>query len=421
MRCSRALMWSQVLVSSVALVACSKGSNATPRPDPAAGSGSAQHPAVAPSPKTGSGDDKLEVVWDRTEPFCPRDKGPRKTSARLIGVWIRVIPQEHGYALQYRKPKAAHEINVFNEHESVIETIPGDKDPGGVISFDKAAWYTAPCAEGTCDAAGLGHDLMRIDRATGKSEKLYGPENAFVYGQPFGDYFYWASSGVNGATGALRRVPRNGTKVETLWEGGGVASVLFTRDVALVADHHALYAVPIAGGKPTQLLKDLKNAAGIAAEGQIYILDRGEEDVAGRSNGRVLVVDRATGKSSVLATDLPSPTVLAVDGDRLDIAGEGHGNIISVPRTGGKPTLLIPAPSTDWSCHTTRWIRADTTGLRWLRMNPADKRGGVFFIPREMLADPIKQWRELIAKQPQADSSSDEPSGNDPGVQKPKP
>lgn len=254
-----------------------------------------------------------------------------------------------------------------------------------------------------------------------KIRKALRPENAFVYGQPFGDYFYWASSGVNGATGALRRVPRNGTKVETLWEGGGVASVLFTHDVVLVADHHALYAVPIAGGKPTQLLKDLKNAAGIAQEGPIYILDRGEEDIAGRSNGRVLVVDRATGKSSVLATDLPSPTVLAVDGDRLDIAGEGHGNIIAVPRNGGKPTLLIPAPSADWSCHTTRWIRADTTGLRWLRMNPADKRGGLFLIPREMLADPIKQWRELIAKQPQADAGSDEPTGNEPGVQKPKP
>src|SRR4051812_47358104 len=128
MRCSRALMWSQVLVSSVAVVACAKGSNATPRPGPAAGSGSAQHPAVAPSPKTGSGDDKLEVVWDRTEPFCPRDKGPRKTSARMIGVWIRVIPQEVGYALQYRKPKAAYEINVFDDADKVIETIPGAAD-----------------------------------------------------------------------------------------------------------------------------------------------------------------------------------------------------------------------------------------------------------------------------------------------------
>jgi len=419
MRCRRALV---VLVSGVAVFACAKGSNATPRPEPAAGSGSAQRPAVAPPAKTGSGDDKLEVVWDRTEPLCPRDKGPRKTSARLIGVWIRVIPQEAGYALQYRKPKAAHEINVFNDAETVIETIPGDKDPGSVLSFDSAAWYTAPCAEGTCDAAGFGHDLMRVDRATGKSEKLYGPENAFIYGQPVGAYFYWASSGANAATGALRRIPRKGKKVETLWEGGGVASVLFAKDVALVADQHALFAVPLGGGKPKQLLKDLDHAGGIAADGnQVYILDRGEQDITGRSHGRLLVVDRATGASSVLATDLPSPTVVAVDGDRLDIAGEGHGNVIAVPRAGGKPTLLIPAPSADWSCHTTRWIRSDSSGLRWLRMNSQDKRGGLFFIPREMLADPIKQWRELMAKQPQADSGSDEPSGNEPGAQQPKP
>lgn len=68
-----------------------------------------------------------------------------------------------------------------------------------------------------------------------------------------GDYFYWASSGVHDATDALHRVPREGSKVETLWEGGGVASVLFAKDVALVADHHSLSAVPLARGKPKQL------------------------------------------------------------------------------------------------------------------------------------------------------------------------
>ena len=135
----------------------------------------------------------------------------------------------------------------------------------------------------------------------------------------------------------------------------------------------------------------------------------------------MLVIDRTTGESNVLATDLPSPTVVAVDGNRLDIMGEGHGNVIAVPRKGGKPTLLIPAPSADWSCHTTRWIRSDASGLRWLRMLPEEKRGGLFSIPRSMLADPIKQWRELIAKQPQPGPGSDEPSGSDLDAPGPKP
>src|SRR5678815_3009353 len=93
--------------------------------------------------------------------------------------------------------------------------------------------------------------------------------------------------------------------------------------------------------------------------------------------------------------------------------GEGHGNVLAVPRKGGKPTLLIPAPSADWSCHTTRWIRSDSTGLRWNRMLADEKRGLEFFIPRSHLADPIKQWRELIAKQPPPGSGSDDASGGD--------
>jgi hypothetical protein len=401
-----------VVVLGVAVAACAKDKNAVPSKDPASGTGSAPRPGVAAAPGP---DDKLEVVWDYTEPLCPRDKGPRKTAARLIGTAIRAIPQEVGFAIQRRKPGNRpddHLFGVYDDAGKRIEVIPGDKDPGSVISFDSAAWYHAPCAEGTCDARGYGHDLLRVDRVTGKSEKVYGPEHAFVYGQPFGDYFYWASSGANRATGALRRVPRKGKKVETLWEGRGVASVLFVQDVALLADQHSVFAIPLAGGKPKELLKDLKNAQGMATEGtQVYVLDRGDDD--SKSGGRVLVVDRATGASSVLATDLPWPTVVAVDGDRLDIMGAGHGNVIAVPRKGGKPTLLIPGPSADWSCHTTDWIRSDGQGLRWVRMNSEDKRGGLFFIPRALLADPIKQWREVMAKQPAAGSAAGSGSGSD--------
>lgn len=136
-----------------------------------------------------------------------------------------------------------------------------------------------------------------------------------------------------------------------------------------------------------------------------------------------MAVDRRTGASNVLATDLPAPTVVAIDGDRLDVAGEGHGNVLAVPRKGGKPSLLVPAPSADWSCHTTKWIHVDSTGLRWLRQNPQDKRGGLFFLPRAMLAAPVEQWRELMAKEPQAGAGggSDDARGGDqvPGAARP--
>ena len=397
-------------VLGVVVAACTKDKNATPRTEASPASGSAQPPAVAPPPPT----DKLEVVWDYTKPLCPRDKGPRKTAALMTGNAIRIIPQEVGFAMQRRKfggKPSEHAVYVHDETGKRIETIPGDKDPGSVISFDSTAWYSAPCEEGTCDARGYGHELLRIDRVTGKSEKLYGPEHAFVFGQPFGEYFYWASSGVNGKTGALRRVLRKGKKVETLWQGRGVASVLFVPGEVLLADQHSLFAIPLDGGKPRELLKDLKNAQGIAAEGnQVYVVD-GATDNA--TSGRVLVVDRVTGESSVLATDLPSPTVVAVDGDRLAIMGEGHGNVLAVPRQGGKATLLIPAPRADWSCHTTRWIRSDANGLRWLRMPSDAKRGGLFFINRAYLADPIKQWREIVAKQPQPGAGSDDASDSE--------
>lgn len=180
----------------------------------------------------------------------------------------------------------------------------------------------------------------------------------------------------------------------------------------MLADQHSLFAIPLNGGKAKELLKDLKNAQGMTADGnEVYLLDRGDDNV--KNGGRLLFVDRVTGASSVLATDLPSPTVVAVDKDRLYVMGEGHGNVLAVPRKGGQPTLLIPAPSVDWSCHTTRWIRADSTGLRWNRMLANEKRGLVFFIPRSHLADPVKQWRELVAKQPQPGFGSDDPSGGD--------
>jgi hypothetical protein len=309
-----------------------------------------------------------------------------------------------------------------------MRTIPGDTDPGSVISFDEAAWYTAPCEKGKCDRRGYGHDLVRIDRSTGTAQKLYGPEHSFVTGQRYGAFFYWASSAPDGTTGALRRVPRVGNTVETLWEGRGVASMTIVGGDVLVADRHSLFAIPIEGGKPRELLKDLKNAGGIVVDGsQVYVIDRGDDHDP--ISGRLVVVDRDTGASSVLATNLPMPTVVAVDSDRLYIMGEGHGNVLAMPRSGGKVTLLIPAPSTDWSCHTTRWIRADEQGLRWLRMHGDDKRGSLYSIPRSMLADPIRQWRELAAKQPSSGvglgsgsgADSDEPSSDDLVAPDPKP
>src|ERR1044071_2921022 len=316
MECKRSLSRRlYVVVLGVAVAACAQDKNALPSKEPASASGSAARPGVAAPP---GADDKLQVVWDYTEPLCPRDKGPRKTAARLIGTAIRTVPQEVGFAIQRRNPGNRPDDHFFAAYDDAgkrIEMITGDKDPGSVISFDSAAWYHAPCAEGPGAPRGLGHELLRVDRSTGTSEKLYGPEDRFVYGQPFGAYFYWASSSADGATGALRRVPRKGKKVDTLWEGRGVASVVFVQDVALVADQHSVFAIPLGGGKPKELLKDLKNATGMATEGtEVYVLDRGDDD--GKLGGRVLVVDRATGASSVLATDLPWPTVVAVAGAR---------------------------------------------------------------------------------------------------------
>lgn len=413
------------LVLCVVVAACTKDKGGVSRTEPSGGSESAPRPAVAAPPVP---DGKLEFVWDHTEPLCPRDKGPRKTSARMVGDWIRIVPQEIGFAVQRKRPDGKlpkdHAFHTYGPRGKFMKTIPGDTDPGSVISFDSEAWYSAPCEKGKCDRRGFGHDLLRVDRKTAAVEKLYGPEAAFVTGQLYANHFYWASTGADGTTGALRRVLRKGTTVETLWQGRGVASLLFVGGIALLADQHSLFSIPLEGGKPTELVKDLKNAGGLAAEGdKAYVIDRGDD--LDPSSGRVLVVDLVTGTSSVLATRLPMPTVVTVDGDRLDIMGEGHGNVIAVPRAGGTPTLLIPAPSADWSCHTTAWIHADESGLRWLRMHGDGKRGSLFSIPRSMLADPIKQWRELMSTRSAAGSgsgsASEDPDGGDLAEPDPQP
>jgi len=381
----------RALVFVAALLACDKGEKKAPTDPPSV---QAKPAPISVAPPSLAPSDGSDVQWDTDYPNCPRDKGPRKTAAKLIGTDGRIVPHERGYVWHYRRPKE-HAMQLFDADGNHLEKIPGALIPTSVISFDDVSWYVAPCEKGTCDARGFGHELQRVDRSTGKSEVIFGPEPAFVFGQPHGDYFYWATASTDTKTGDLRRVPRRGTKVETIWSGHGVASVILSNNIAFLADQHALFAVPLDGGKPRELVSGLKDARGIALDkDRVYVVDRGDAE----NDGRILAVNQSGGNVASLATGLRLPTVVAVDtdGQRIFFMGDRSGDVWAMRRDGSNPAVLIPAPSADWSCHASRWLHADRTGLRWVRMNSDSKRGGLFMIDRSMLADPVKQWQQYV-------------------------
>ena len=214
--------------SIVAFAACTKAKNATPE---SGSSGSAQH-TVGAAPALPS-NDQLEVVWDRTEPLCPRDKGPRKTSARLIGSWMRVIPQETGYAVQHRKPSkrsADHVIHVFDDAGALVDTIPGEKEPGSVLSFDTAAWYSAPCEEGACDGSRL-----RVIRSTSSIAAISRHRSGA----------WWPSTaGRERATSSPRTFPHRQSSLSMV-----IGSMSRARDTATCSPYHARAGSPASSSR----------------------------------------------------------------------------------------------------------------------------------------------------------------------------
>jgi hypothetical protein len=288
--------------------------------------------------------------------------------------------------------------------------------PKHFLAISKQSWFVQRCDDAGCGQHGDGKAIDRIDRKTQAVTKLAGPESEIVFAQAYGKHFYWGTFGPYGKAGELRRVPEAGGKVETLWTGGGVHTVLIRQSTAYVADEHTVSAVPIGiTGKPILLAKDLRDARGLAVDDKfIYIVDRGDPYFQAKDSGYVMRVPLAGGNAEKLAGPIKWPRVVGVDSNRIYFMGDSFGDVWAIPKSGGKASILIPTPPRDWPCRSTKWLQVTDKGLQYLRMSegfdtktnlPIDW-GTLWSIQRDWMTDPQKQFQDYVAKHGSGGSAS---------------
>jgi hypothetical protein len=318
---------------------------------------------------------------------CPKRGGNPTTLVRRIGLYGRVYPHELGRVWYSTK-----NFNVVMDDGRIIEKLPAADVPKGFLAIALQSWFVE-------------HDkaIYRIDRRTKAETKLADLDNRVAFAQEYGALFYWAT--VGSKTGVLRRVAPTGGTPETLWTGKGVNVVVIEAGTIIVADGTTVTSIPhsaLPGTKPLQLAKGLKHVRALAADAtHVYILDGGTKP----NQGTILRVPKQGGALEKLAGSLASPTVIAVDDDRVYVMGDGTGDVSTIPKTGGKPTVLIPTPPNDWACRTTAWIDVSARGLTYLRMSKGwDTRTGelidwgtLWSLPAAGLKDPQQQYRDWAA------------------------
>jgi hypothetical protein len=342
---------------------------------------------------------------------CPKYVGKRSTAAQLVGLHARTLPHQDGWAFQFDKG-----ISVFSPTSGQpTQQIPAAEIPKGIIAFDDEAWYVPHCEAGGCGEHGTGVVIDRVDRSTKAATQLVPSQSEIVTAEVMGDYLYWSTFGPYGMTGELRRIKREGGKVETLWKGHGVAAMLLEHDVALVADQTSVVAVPLSGGKPRVLAEKLQEVNAIAADADhIYIAEYGDRYWASPASGYIKRVPRAGGTVETLAGPIKSPSVVAVDDDRAYYMLSDSGTVWSIVKTGTEqPTMIVPQPPRDATCQRSMWLRADQTGLIWFRKVEGFGKGNLWRLSRQYLPPPpdtavaaFRRWMEANPDASQSGSSS---------------
>ena len=371
------MRWTAWLV----LVACGKG-------------GEPSHASLAPAPAVASKDSAKEP--DDEEGECPKRGGPPTTAVRRSGLHVRILPHERGYVTF-----APAFFHVIDDAGQEVDSVPPRTVPEHVIAMSAGYWFVSACEAGGCGPHGTGAIINRVDRTTGASVQIAGPDEEIMFAEVVGDALYWATFGEYGLTGALRRVPIAGGKPTTLWTGTAVNAVLIRGASAYVADDRTVSAVPLSGGRPRTLVKDLRSAHGLAVDDTyLYVTDRGDAYHASNDSGSVLRVPLAGGKPEQLAGPVRWPTVVGVDDDRVYFMGDDSGDVWAIPKAGGTPALYIPMPPQDWPCRDSKWLHVGSQGLAYLRMSRGVDidSGTLWSIRREWMTDPQQQFKHVVAK-----------------------
>jgi hypothetical protein len=351
------MRWTAWLV----LVACGKG-------------GEPSHANMAPAPAVASNGSANDL--DDDEDACPQRGGPQTTAVRRSGLHVRILPHERGYVTF-----APTLFRVIDDAGNEVESVPPKTVPEHVIAMSAGYWFVLGCEAGGCGPHGTGAIINRVDRTTGATIQIAGPDEEIMFAEVVGDTLYWATFGEYGLTGSLRRTPIAGGKPTTLWTGEAVNAVLIRGAVAYVADNKTVSAVALAGGTPRTLVKGLRSAHGLAVDDKyLYVTDRGDAYRASKDSGSVLRVPLAGGKPEPLAGPVRWPTVVGVDDDRVYFMGDDSGDVWAIPKAGGTPSLVIPTPPQDRPCRNTTWLHVGPHGLEYLRMSPGHERGTLWSI-----------------------------------------
>jgi hypothetical protein len=329
---------------------------------------------------------------------CPRATGARTTAARKIGIYSTAYPHQDGWVW-----RSQQWFKVIDSSGKAKRAFGNSEVPRGARALDAGSWFVEHCEAGGCGEHGTGVVIDRVSMFKQPTVQLVGPQSEIVWTELVGDYLYWGTFGPYGQTGEFRRIHPDGGDVETLWTGSGVTAVLIDGSTAFVSDGRTVSAVPIDGRKPHVLAKDLVDVTALAADAKdLYIVDRGDPYWQSKDSGSILRVPRDGGTVTKLVGPIRWPTTVAVDDDRVYYMADHAGDIWSMPKSGGSPTILVPTPPGDWPCRMSKWLRADASGLHWIRIDDGIGfvNGALWYLPRSMLRDPQAQWRDNPTDQP---------------------
>jgi hypothetical protein len=398
------MRWTAWLV----LVACTK--TEPPHSTPSGSAVQRANPAPAPAVASkGSAKDPAD------EGPCPKRGGPQTTAVQRIGLYVRILPHERGYVAF-----APKYFKVIDDAGQQLESVDARTVPKHVIAMSTDYWFVPGCQPGGCDEHGAGTIVNRIDRKSGATLQIGGPDSEIAFAEVVGDALYWATYGPYGLSGALNRTPIAGGKTTALWTGKAVNSVLIHGATAYVADDTSVSSVALSGGAPRTLVKGLVAAHGLAVDDKyLYVTDRGDAYVNSKDSGSVLRVPLGGGNADKLAGPVRWPTVVGVDDERVYFMGDESGDVWAIPKAGGKAFVYIPTPPKDWPCRSTTWMHVGSQGLKYLRMSrgwdsatgDAIDWGTLWSIQRPWMKDPEQAFKDYVAKHPEAvrAGSADQP------------
>jgi hypothetical protein len=240
------------------------------------------------------------------------------------------------------------------------------------IAVDDDFIYWAECAltDGCGHPGGGQWTLVRVARRDARRIALAREPRSIDQLAAVGGSVYWS------AGGALRRIARDGDRVETLWRGAPITEMVVAGDGILFIAGGDLRWLPVSGRTPRVLATGIDDRSPVAFDtGHIYVVGRPRGGAAIRD---LLAVPRGGGRPRrLLESDAPFQAIAA--GEEQIFVAARDGEILAVGKKDGGPAHVAARAKPTHPCGET-W-RLDVVGdsLRWIGAYRPGARSGILW------------------------------------------